>query len=101
MPATFVRPPSSEEARVVAGFCPTALLYAVVKSVWAAAAAAVLVTVKGASTWPGGNPPTAMVGLEPTFPVMTLGPVLVTPAPAKTAYVEAFPRGMDAWAAAF
>src|SRR5579859_4064660 len=44
------------------------------------------------TTIPGGNPVTAVPGLTPRSPVITLGPVLVTVLPARTANDDAVPR---------
>jgi hypothetical protein len=41
---------------------------------------------------PGGKPITAEPGLKPKSPVITLGPVLVTVEPARTAKLSAVPR---------
>src|SRR4051812_14398089 len=50
-------------------------------------------------TIPGGNPVTAGGGDAPRFPLIPLGPVLVTPAPANTAKLSAVPRPTGAsWA---
>src|ERR1035438_9117602 len=71
---------------------PAALTYAVVKSFWAVPARvptplyiAPLITI------PGPNPVTERVGLVPRFPFTTVLPVLVTPAPARTAKLPAVP----------
>ncbi len=45
-------------------------------------------------TIPGGNPVTAVPGLSPRSPVITVRPVLVTVAPARTAKLAADPRGI-------
>ena len=75
------------------GLCPAALLYAVVKSAWAVpATASALCTVPGRITMPGGNPVTALPGLTPRFPLIMLGPVLVTVVAAKTPKLPAVPR---------
>src|SRR5688572_19985128 len=69
---------------------PAASLYAVVKSscAWAAAASA---------TWIApltvGDPVTEVPGLNPRSPLIVVGPVLVTVEAARTANVEADPRG--------
>jgi hypothetical protein len=47
-------------------------------------------------TIPGGKPVTAVPGWRPTLPSITLGPVLVTVAPASTAKAWALPS--PAWA---
>ena len=52
-----------------------------------------------ALTRPGGKPVTAVPGLTPRSPLITLGPVLVTVVPASTAYDVAVPRPTGAWAA--
>src|SRR3954465_12057355 len=44
------------------------------------------------TTMPGGKPVTAVPGLTPRSPVMTLGPVLVTVEPPSTAKLCAVPR---------
>jgi hypothetical protein len=64
---------------------PAASLYAMVRSAWAPAAAASAACMVPLITVPGGNPVTAVPGLTPRFPLMTLGPVLVTVDPARTA----------------
>src|SRR3984893_17897092 len=49
-------------------------------------------------TMPGGNPLIAAPGLTPTFPLITVEPVLVTVEPAKSAKLAAVPRdGACAW----
>jgi hypothetical protein len=52
--------------------------------------------VKGGTTIPGGKPVTADPGETPTFPLMTVGPVLVTVDPARTPKVPAVIRSMVA-----
>ena len=44
----------------------------------------------GGTTVPGGKPVIAVPGLSPTFPVMTLGPVLVIAEPPRTAKLARF-----------
>src|ERR1044071_1997425 len=75
---------------------PAASLYAVVKSTWAraeAASAAWIVPL----TVPGGNPVTAVPGLNPRSPLTVVAPVLVTVEAARTANVPADPRATGAW----
>src|ERR1700731_2881174 len=50
------------------------------------------------STTPGGNPVTELPGLSPRFPVMIVGPVLVTVEAPKMAKFSAAPSG-TVWAA--
>jgi hypothetical protein len=80
------------------GVRPAASLYAAVKSVcaWSATASALCCTP---FTVPGGNPVIAVPGLTPKSPLMTLGPVLVTVVPARTAKLLAVPRSTGACAA--
>ena len=70
-----------------------AAFIAVLKSVWAIAAleSAVCSTP---FTIPGGNPVTAIPGLSPRSPVITVRPVLVTVAPDRAAKLAAEPRGI-------
>jgi hypothetical protein len=75
-----------------------AWLYAVVKSIWAWAATA-LVMSWAPFTMPGGNPVTEVPGLRPRFPLMTVRPVLVTVVPARTPKLPAVPRPTGAVAA--
>jgi hypothetical protein len=89
-PAVRVRPPRSPETLDVEG-APAAALYAVVRSVWACRATA-SATCWAPFTVPGGNPVTALPGLRPRSPVITLGPVLVTVVPARTAKLSSVPR---------
>src|ERR1035438_2450102 len=49
-------------------------------------------------TTPGGKPETAMPGETPRLPLITLGPVLVTAEPARTAKGSESPRRPSAWA---
>ena len=49
------------------------------------------------STTPGGNPVTELPGLRPRFPLMIVGPVLVTVEAPKMAKVSAAPSG-TVWA---
>src|SRR6185312_16934306 len=63
--------------------CAAALVYAAVRFVLALSATA------SALCWtpdlPGGNPVTALPGETPSWPVIHVGPVLVTVVPARTA----------------
>src|ERR1700722_11084146 len=91
-PGVRVRPPRSPEILAVEA-APAAALYAVVRSVWACRATASALWMVPLDTTPGGNPVTAVPGLTPTLPLMTLGPVLVTACPARTAKLLSVPRG--------
>src|ERR1051325_8065766 len=77
---------------------PAASLYAVVKSscAWAAAASARCIVPL---TVPGGNPVTAVPGLNPRSPFTVEAPVLVTVEAARPASVLAHPRTIGAWLA--
>src|SRR5207245_6085976 len=80
---------------------PAASLYAVVRSVWAWAAAASPVWIVP-FTVPGPpsivkNPVTAVPGLTPRSPLTVVPPVLVTVEPARTPNVAADPRATGAW----
>jgi hypothetical protein len=81
------------------GLRPAASLYAVVKSAWAVPATASATCMVPLITVPGGNPVTALPGLTPRFPLMMLGPVLVTVVPARTPKLPAVPRPTGAVAA--
>src|ERR1700685_4193058 len=74
------------------GLRPAASLYAVVRSDWAPPATPSALWIVPLDTMPGGNPVTAVPGLTPRFPLMVLGPVLVTVVPARTAKLPAVPR---------
>jgi hypothetical protein len=89
-PGVRVRPPRSPEMGAVVGL-PAAMLYAVVSSSWACSATASALCIVP-FTVPGGKPVTAEPGLTPRFPVITLGPVLVTVLPPRTAKLLAVPR---------
>src|SRR5205807_2258841 len=67
--------------------------YAVVKAscAWAAAGSPAWIVPL---TVPGGNPVTAVPGLNPRSPLTLVAPVLVTVEPARTAKVVAAPRAM-------
>jgi hypothetical protein len=83
-PDVRVRPPRSPDTVAVAG-CLSALKYAVVRSVWAwPAEPSASCNAPPPVTAPGGNPVTAVPGLTPRFPKMTVGPVFVTVEPANT-----------------
>jgi len=90
-------PPSSVPTEKSVG-CAAALLYAVVRAVLADSAVASAwctcpVTVPGPSfAVVPKKPVTAAVGCVPRSPVTLLGPVLVTPAAARTAKLCAAPR---------
>src|ERR1044072_3160732 len=75
---------------------PAASLYAAVKSscAWAAAASARCIVPL---TVPGGNPVTAVPGLNPRSPLTVVAPVLVTVEAARTANVPAGPTGRGRW----
>ena len=64
----------------------------IVSPIAVAATASAAWMVPGATTIPGGNPVMALPGLTPRFPVMTVGPVLVTVAPPRTAKEAAVPK---------
>src|SRR5437867_8737631 len=68
-----------------------------VKSVWAWAAAA-SAACTAPITVPGGNPVTAVPGLTPSPPVITVAPVLVTVELARTPKFAAVPSGTGNWA---
>src|SRR5579871_4872287 len=86
-----VSPPRSCPVRLKLHGCPARELYAVVVSLCApAATASASCIVPGGTTIPGGNPVTAVPGLTPTSPLITVGPVFVTaelPSTAKDAAV--------------
>jgi hypothetical protein len=91
-PGTSAGPPLPiMDGMLAVGLRPAASLYAVVRSSWACAATASALCVAPV-TMPGGNPVTAVPGLTPRSPVMTLGPVLVTVVPARTPKLPAVPR---------
>jgi hypothetical protein len=73
--------------RILVGVRPVAVLYAVVKSFWAAAA------VASSASLPLMKltvPEPVMVVVDvPMLPVIVFGPVMVIPAPARTAKLEA------------
>jgi hypothetical protein len=83
--------PTRSPETLTGGVRPAASLYAVVKSDCACSATA-SASCWAPSTVPGGNPVTAVPGLTPRSPVTTLGPVLVTVVPARTAKALAVPR---------
>src|SRR5688572_33323589 len=85
--------------KTLVGVRPAASLYAVVKAscAWAAAALAAWIVP---FTIPGGNPVTAVPGLNPRSPLTVVAPVLVTVEAASTANVLADPRATGAWPAA-
>jgi len=87
-----VSPLSSGLASVVVTGRATALLYAVVQSVWAWIARASFECVVPDTT-PGGNPSIAEPGETPTSPVITLFPVLVMVCPARMAKSWVAPSG--------
>ena len=97
-PGTRVRPPSSV-ATAVPPVRPAASLYAAVRSFLACKATASALWSVPLSV-PGGNPVTAVPGLTPRSPLMTVGPVLVTVEPASTAKLAAVRRLTDGTAAA-
>jgi hypothetical protein len=98
-PATSAGPPLPiMDGMLAVGLRPAASLYAVVRSSWACAAGASALCMTP-FTMPGGNPVTAVPGLTPRSPLMTLGPVLVTVCPARTAKLPAVPRPTGAVAA--
>jgi hypothetical protein len=98
-PGVSVVPPSwVGPANVVVGARPAASLYAIVKSDLAPHATASSSWIVPLTT-PGGNPVMERVGHVPRSPFMTVGPVLVTPAPASTAKLPAVPNPTGASAA--
>jgi hypothetical protein len=98
-PATSAGPPLPiMDGMLAVGLRPAASLYAVVRSSWACPATASALWM-APFTMPGGNPVTAVPGLTPRSPLMTLGPVLVTVCPARTAKLPAVPRPTGAVAA--
>ena len=88
-----------EAGTLAVGLRPAASLYAVVRSACACAATALAACTVPLITVPGGNPVTAVPGFTPRFPLMMLGPVLVTVWPARTAKLPAVPRPTGAVAA--
>src|SRR5881394_1278443 len=90
-PGVRVWPPRFPATVIAPLVRPAASLYAAVKSscAWAAAASARCIVPL---TVPGGNPVTAVPGLNPRSPLTVVAPVLVTVEAARTAYVEAAPR---------
>jgi len=66
--------------------------YAVVRSFWADTASASVPVYCVPLSTPGPNPVTAVPGLTPRSPLMTVLPVLVTVLPARTAKVVAVPN---------
>jgi hypothetical protein len=78
---------------------PAALLYAVVKSLWACSAGASAECFTPPNT-PGGKPLIAVPGLTPTLASNVLGPVFVTLWPARTEYADAVPSSTGAGPAA-
>jgi hypothetical protein len=97
-PGVSVWPAPMNEPTLLAGLRPAASLYAVVKSDWAPAATP-SVTCMVPVTMPGGNPVTALPGLRPRSPLMTVGPVLVTVVAARTPKLPAVPRPTGGFAA--
>src|ERR1041384_1313454 len=85
--------------KTLVGVRPAAALYAVVKSAWARAAAASPAWIVP-FTIPGGNPVTAVPGLNPRSPLTIVPPVLVTFEAARTTNVLADPRAIGACPAA-
>src|SRR4029077_12129914 len=98
-PGVSVRPPRFPASVIAPTVRPAASLYAVVKATcaWAAAASA---TCMVPLTVPGGNPVTAVPGLNPRSPLTVVAPVLVTVEAARNTNVEADPRATGAWPAA-
>src|SRR6185503_18768341 len=90
-PGARVWPPRFPATVIAPLVRPAASLYAVVKSncAWAAAASATCIVPL---TVPGGNPVTAVPGLNPRSPLIVVGPVLVTVEAARTTNVLADPR---------
>src|SRR6185503_5207794 len=91
----MVWPPRFPATVIAPTVRPAASLYAVVKSNCAWAAAASLVWIVPLIV-PGGNPVTAVPGLKPRSPSTVVAPVLVTVEAARTAKVDADPRGTGA-----
>jgi hypothetical protein len=87
-----VSPPRSWPVKSKSLASPARVLYAVVASVCALFACASAECIAPDITIPGGKPVTAVPGETPTSPVMTLGPVLVTVVPARTAKLSALPN---------
>src|ERR1051326_9110737 len=95
-PGVRVWPPRSPATAIAPLVRPAASLYAVVRSNCArAAAASARCTVP--LTALGGNPVTAVPGLNPRSPLTVVAPVLVTVEAARTANVLAAPRTTGAW----
>jgi hypothetical protein len=99
-PGESVWPAPMKPGTLAVGLRPAASLYAVVRSDWAPAATPSALCIVPLDTVPGGNPVTAVPGLTPRFPLMLLGPVLVTVVPARTAKLPAVPSPTGATAAA-
>src|SRR4051812_524037 len=100
VPGVSVLPPRSCPVRSCVQVCPARLLYAVVTSFCAWSATASAAWIVPPLTMPGGKPVTAVPGLTPRSPVMTLGPVLVTVEPPSTAKLCAVPSDGAVCAAA-
>src|SRR5437867_6215676 len=98
-PGVRVCPPRLPATVIAPTVRPAALLYAVVKSssAWAAAGSPAWIVPL---TVPGGNPVTAVPGLSPRSPLTVVAPVLVTVEAARTANELAAPRATGAWPAA-
>src|SRR5438093_4553128 len=94
-PGVRVCPPRFPATRIAPTVRPAALIYAVVKSscAWAAARSPAWIVPL---TVPGGNPVTAVPGFSPRSPLTLVAPVLVTVEPARTANVLAAPRATGA-----
>jgi hypothetical protein len=97
-PGARVAPAPMKAGTLAVGLRPAASLYAVVRSDSACNATA-SAPCMAPFTMPGGNPVTALPGLTPRSPLMTLGPVLVTVVPARTPKLPAVPRPTGAVAA--
>ena len=78
----------------------TRLAYAVWAAAWAAVAVASPAWIVPPVTVPGGKPVTAVPGLTPKSPVMTVAPALVTVEAPRTAKLCAEPSGGADWARA-
>src|SRR6185503_14417970 len=96
-PGVRVRPPRFPATPITPSVRPAASLYAVVKSAWAWAAAASAAWI-APFTIPGGNPVTAVPGLNPRSPLTMVPPVLVTVEAPRTAKLAAAPRTRGACA---
>src|SRR6185369_3640226 len=98
-PGVRVWPPRFPASVIAPAVRPAASLYAAVKSscAWEAAGSPAWIVPL---TVPGGNPVTAVPGLNPRSPLTVEAPVLVTVEAARTANVLADPRTIGAWPAA-